>query len=208
MIRLSLLPTSHPLGFQPKWVRSSTQYGPPRSITRASTCSWVGHWVSRLPPLTYRPIKTRFPCGFVPEVLNLLKTATRRIIIQKARRRAFNRATTACKRMVSGSFPPLKGVLFIFRSLYCALSVVGEYLALRDGCRRFSISRTGLSPSMTPPFQTDSAIDTRTYTSPTTPVPKWIRFGLLRFRSPLLTESIFLSVPLVTEMFQFARFAT
>ncbi len=33
------------------------------------------------------------------------------------------------------------------------------------------------------------------------------RFGLFRFRSPLLTESLLLSFPLVTEMFQFARFA-
>ena len=105
----------------------------------------------------------------------MLQTITRRIIIQKARRRTLNCAPTACKRMVSGSFPPLKGVLFIFRSLYCALSVVGEYLALRDGPRGFSqgftwldllrihsgdrkISRTGRSPSMVPPFQTDSAI--------------------------------------------------
>ena len=70
--------------------------------------------------------------------LTALQTVTRRIIIQKARRRTFYRAPTACKRMVSGSFPPLKGVLFIFRSLYCALSVVGEYLALRDGPRGFS----------------------------------------------------------------------
>jgi len=28
LIRLSLLPTRHPLGFQPKWVRSSTQFNP------------------------------------------------------------------------------------------------------------------------------------------------------------------------------------
>ena len=33
------------------------------------------------------------------------------------------------------------------------------------------------------------------------------RFGLFRFRSPLLTESRLLSIPLATEMFQFARFA-
>ena len=31
--------------------------------------------------------------------------------------------------------------------------------------------------------------------------------GYVRFRSPLLTESHSLSVPLVTEMFQFSRFA-
>lgn len=35
--------------------------------------------------------------------------------------------------------------------------------------------------------------------------PSW--FGLIRVRSPLLTESSFLSFPAVTEMFQFAAFA-
>src|SRR6218665_3931433 len=66
-------------------------------------------------------------------------TVTRRIIMQKARRHTVQRhgAPTACRHMVSGSFPPLKGVLFIFRSRYFSLSVVGEYLALRDGPRRF-----------------------------------------------------------------------
>lgn len=43
--------------------------------------------------------------------------------------------------------------------------------------------------------------------SPTTPVGKSVRFGLFRFRSPLLTESIFLSVPPGTEMFQFSGLA-
>ena len=40
---------------------------------------------------------------------------------------------------------------------------------------------------------------------PTTPpASRW--FGLFRFRSPLLTESHSLSVPLVTEMFHFTRY--
>lgn len=42
---------------------------------------------------------------------------------------------------------------------------------------------------------------------PTTPQGKPPRFGLFRLRSPLLTESIFLSFPLGTEMFQFSRLA-
>ena len=41
--------------------------------------------------------------------------------------------------------------------------------------------------------------------NPTTPVVNH-RFGLFRFRSPLLTESFSLSFPLVTEMFHFTRF--
>ena len=43
---------------------------------------------------------------------------------------------------------------------------------------------------------------------PTTPQGKPPRFGLFRFRSPLLTKSIFLSTPVATEMFQFTTFAT
>ena len=62
-------------------------------------------------------------------------------------------------------YPPLVGVLPIVRSRYCALSVAGEYLALRDGPRRFGprftcavllrcqattlpLPHTGLSPSV------------------------------------------------------------
>ena len=43
---------------------------------------------------------------------------------------------------------------------------------------------------------------------PTTPQGKPSRFGLFRFRSPLLTKSIFLSLPPGTEMFQFPGLAT
>ena len=43
------------------------------------------------------------------------------------------------------------------------------------------------------------------YRSPTTPIPKnW--FGLFPLRSPLLRESIFLSFPPATKMFQFTGF--
>ena len=45
--------------------------------------------------------------------------------------------------------------------------------------------------------------------SPTTPVvPKHVRFGLFRFRSPLLTESQLFSLPRGTEMVHFPRFAS
>ena len=44
--------------------------------------------------------------------------------------------------------------------------------------------------------------------APTTPhAPKRARFGLLPFRSPLLRESIFLSPPAGTKMFQFPAYA-
>ena len=64
-----------------------------------------------------------------------------------------------------------------------------------------TISPTGLSPSVVTPFQTYSAIVLLvnfTMTGPITPVGISNRFGLFRFRSPLLTESIFLSLPVGT----------
>ena len=61
-------------------------------------------------------------------------------------------------------------------------------------------------------FQNDSTIDRFFYSTmirPTTPVPpKGFRFGLVPVRSPLLGESWLLSLPKVTEMFQFTSFAS
>jgi hypothetical protein len=87
-----------------------------------------------------------FPEASARKALTEPTTVTRRVIMQKARRHTARdrsplmgtRAPTACRHVVSGSFPPLTGVLFIFRSRYCALSVASEYLALGDGPPRFS----------------------------------------------------------------------
>src|SRR6266481_1978153 len=89
--------------------------------------------------------------------------------MQKARRQAFPLRGIALRPLVGVWFqvhcPPLVGVLPIFRSRYwVSLSVAKEYLALRDGPRRFEPAftcpallrnsardplptRTGLSPS-------------------------------------------------------------
>ena len=47
------------------------RFGPPLSFTSTSTCTWIGHPVSGLIHATIRAFHTRFPCGSVPEVLNL-----------------------------------------------------------------------------------------------------------------------------------------
>ena len=47
------------------------RFGPPLSFTSTSTCSWIGHPVSGLIHATIRAVHTRFPCGSIPEVLNL-----------------------------------------------------------------------------------------------------------------------------------------
>ena len=61
------------------------------------------------------------------------------------------------------------------------------------------------------PFPEDSAnnqIGNSTVADPTTPeTPKCHGFGLMRFRSPLLSQSRFLSFPSGTEMVHFPEFA-
>ena len=119
-------------------------------------------------------------------------------------------------------FTPLPGFFSPFPHGTCSLSVTREYLALRDGPRGFRqgftcpallrilqrdryISFTGLSPTMVQlsNWFNYTSIFLLLYRSPTTPSPKtW--FGLFPVRSPLLRESIFLSLPPVTKMFQFA----
>ena len=160
-MRLSLLPTSHPLGFQPKWVRSSTRYNPRFNLLMGSSRSFASTAGDNV-----ALFRLGFPGASVRKTLTRPPTVTRRIIMQKARRHTFDRAPTACRRMVSGSLSsPSRGSSHLSVALLSLLSVVREYLALRDGPRRFSrdstwpdllryppgdalLSRTGLSPSM------------------------------------------------------------
>ena len=61
-------------------------------------------------------------------------TATRRFIMQKARRHTHKRAPTACRRMVSGTLSlPSSGCFSPFPHGTRTLSVSREYLALPDG---------------------------------------------------------------------------
>ena len=107
--------------------------------------------------------------------------------------------------MVSGSLShPSSGVLSSFSHLTDSLSVVEEYLALEGGPPMFSpgstspnllkglrhVPATGLSPSSAR-HSSASLFRCR-----------------IRFRSPLLTESLLLSFPAGTEMFQFPAFAS
>ena len=170
-------------------------------------------------------MKTRFRYGSPAERVNLgPDTVTRRIIMQKARGHAVrrHRAPTACRHGVSGSVSsPNRGSSHRSVALLGSLSVVIEYLALRDGPRRFRpgftcptllgyrigprrLSPTGLSPAL-------ARLSIRfdwTISGSRCPQPRdESRFGLVRVRSPLLAESMSLSVPTGTEMFQFPAFA-
>ena len=121
--------------------------------------------------------------------------------------------------------PPLVGVLPIVRSRYSfaigrqgVLSLAGWTPQIRAG---FPVSGPTQVPDQSPspyaygtvtrwggPFQGTSARVAsflRLVLQPRPGMPG--RFGLVRVRSPLLTESRFLSSPRGTEMFQFPRFA-
>lgn len=122
-------------------------------------------------------------------------------------------------------FTPLAGVLFTFPSRY--LFTIGSRVVFSlipwsgqihaefhlhritwDTTDRPTASLTWLSHPM--------AVLSKTFSSPSimvfsvVPQPrkdKSLRFGLFRFRSPLLTESSSFSFPGVTEMFHFTPFA-
>ena len=161
LIRLSLLPTSHPLSFQPKWVRSSTQFNPRFNLLMGRSPGFASTTYDNVALL-----RLGFPMASPLRGLTGPQTVTRRIILLKARRHTLNRAPTACRHMVSGSVSsPSRGSSHLSLALLSSLSVIREYLALRNGLRRFSrsftcsdllrcssgdskLSSTGLSPSV------------------------------------------------------------
>ena len=116
LIRLSLLPTGHPTGFQPRRVRPSTQFNPRFSLPMGSSRSF-GSTTSDKGAL----FRLGFPVASVRKTLTGPLTVTRRIIMQKARRHTLPKAIVL--RPLVGTWfqvhiPPLDGVLLIFRSLY------------------------------------------------------------------------------------------
>ena len=71
-------------------------------------------------------------------------------------------------------------------------------------CRAFRSSRTRLLRSLVPAFHPFILLTAKSFVDSPQPRPAVAeRFGLLRFRSPLLAESRLISLPGATEMFQF-----
>jgi hypothetical protein len=179
-----------------------------------------------------RPVQTRFRFGSPPEGVNraghdnspdhYAKGTRSRGLTQS------HRAPTARRHGVSGSVSsPDRGSSHRSVALLGSLSVVIECLALREGPRGFRPGftcptllgyRSGGSASVADgaltrsgaPFQGTSAgrnLDHSHATGPTTPRRVPPRFRLIPVRSPLLRESLLLSLPPGTEMFQFPGFA-
>ena len=112
--------------------------------------------------------------------------------MQKARRHSINAAPTACRRTVSGSISPFYSKCFSpFLHSTCSLSVFQEYLALEDGPH----IQTGFHVSRPTHLSSKYAFHIRGYHPlwphfPVCSIKHIKTFGLIRFRSPLLTESL------------------
>ena len=180
-------------------------FGPPKSFTTPSSWSWVDHPVSGLRDLTFGLFALAFTSAPYLRYLTSPDPATRRTVLQKVRRCTFK---IVLRQFVNTGFQVLfhspPGVLFTFPSQYYALSVTEEYLALRGGprsfpqgfpclvvlwipARSFFLRLRGFH-SLWREFPFASPQITVRLSGPN-PGVHALRFGLFRFRSPLLSKS-------------------
>ena len=98
-------------------------FGPPPPFTAASTWTWVGHPVSGLCLLTWRPIKTRFPFGSGLFVLNLASNHNSPDRSTKSTQSVSrSQPPTVCKHKVSGSLSlPSRGSFHRSFTVLCAI---------------------------------------------------------------------------------------
>ena len=204
----------HPYPRLIPWLFNASGFGPPVRVTEPSPWTGVDHPVSGLRLHTHRPVQTRFRCGSGPKALTSHANATRRFILQKARHHPLTGSDFLQAHGFRFSFTPLPRCFSPFPHGTGSLSVAREYLALADGPACFTrgspcpallgirsggdaFSATGLLPPMaslsrllrlTRPFVTPCGTSHNPAGFPR-------RFGLLRVRSPLLTESRLFSSP-------------
>ena len=188
-------------------------FGPPLPLTAASTWTWIDHPVSGLLLLTLALLRLGFPTAPHLKCLTLPVSVTRRTVLQKVRGCTYK----VLPQLVNTGFQVLfhspPGVLFTFPSQYYALSVTKEYLALEGGPSDFPqgfsclavlwilplpiVFMYGAFTLSGPPSQAVPLTNQLTYAvlNPSMHA-RW--FGLFRVRSPLLPESMFLSLPPAT----------
>ncbi len=217
-VRLEFLPYPHLIAA----LFNGRAFGPPLPFTAASAWAWVDHPVSGLPPPTPagrliatrpRAFHARFPCGSAPSALNLARRGSSPDRSTKSTRSAFWRPA-ACRRRVSGSLSlPSRGPFHLsFTVLYSighqvVFSLGGwsprlpaGFLVSRgtpDPAASLKPSPTGLSPSLAG-FPKTFPLALGLACAVHYPAVHARRFRLFPFRSPLLRESMFLSLPPAT----------
>ena len=118
------------------------RFGPPAPVTAPSAWPGVDRKVSRPPPATRRPLRARSRSGSAPQgACPRRRRATRRLIMQKARRHHRSGSDRLQAHGFRFSFTPLSGVLFTFPSRYSSTIGLPVVLSLGGWCRRI---RTGL----------------------------------------------------------------
>ena len=139
MIGLSPLSTGHPLRFQPKWVRPSTGSYPRFSLPQDSSPGFASAACDSLAIL-----KARFRCGSFPN-LTSPHTATRWLILQKARRHTLKGAPTARGRTVSGTVSlPSRGAFHLSLTVlvrYRSQGSTQAWMVVHPGSDRVSRAR-------------------------------------------------------------------
>ena len=159
----------------------------------------------------FRPIKTWFPSGSGPSVLNLASQRNSLDRSTKSTRSCIYSTSTVCKHRVSGSLSlPSRGPFHLSFTVLCSIghwvvfSLTGWSPLLPT---RFHVSRSTLDPAMSLVFSLTGlspslagfpkAILLRLVNHLCGPNPgvHALRFGLFLVRSPLLKESMFLSLP-------------
>ena len=129
LISLSPLPSAHPEAFQRLLVRSSSWCYPAFNLAKGRSLGFASATADYTPCSDSLSLRIR-----VSSHLTLPAKATRRFIMQKARRHCKKAAPTACRRMVSGSLSLFSSKCFSpFPHGTGPLSVSWEYLALPDG---------------------------------------------------------------------------
>ena len=134
MIGLSLLPSPHPEAFQRLLVRPSIRCYPDFSLDKGRSLGFASAAHDSAPSSDSLSLRLRALWR-----LTLPGTATRRFIMQKARRHTQTCAPTACRRTVSGTLSLRCSRCFSpFPHGTGSLSVSHEYLALADGPAGFA----------------------------------------------------------------------
>ena len=127
MIGLSPLSTPHPLGFQPKWVRPSTGSYPRFSLPTDSSPGFASAACDSIALFRLAFATARCP-------LTSPHTATRRLILQKARgHRCQGGSRCLWAHGFRRCFTPLSGCFSPFPHGTGSLSVAGECSALEGG---------------------------------------------------------------------------
>ena len=117
-VRLEFLPYPHLI----PTLFNGCGFGPPLPFTAASAWTWIDHPVSGLHWLTWRPLKTWFPSGSAPLVLNLASRRSSPDRSTKSTRSCTYGTPTACKHRVSGSLSlPSRGPFHLSFTVLCAI---------------------------------------------------------------------------------------